>query len=824
MLRVKFFAAMLALVIGFLTTFNQTARMQSAAEGKVSSDLSEQVNLVCTANPVVTSQFDGGPGSLRQAVAEACAGSTIAFNVGGAISLSSGNITIDRNLTIQGNGVTVQSVTATFTAANRIFYVNSGVTAAISGLTLKNGRLTGNGAGIYNDGTLTVMDVTITENKMIGDGGGIFNNGSLTVTNSVISNNGWLAQTPDNSSSGGGIFNNGTLTVTGTTISGNQSEPCFDFANPTSQCRAAQWVKAGGILNNGMLTITNSIFSGNGTGTYGNNLPGAGGITNYTNGTLNVSDTIFDNNGGHAGAIFNYRNRTANVTNSTFKNNTGLTRNSGLDGAGAISSRGTTNITGSTFFNNECPTQVAFNGGGAIFVAIGGTVTLTNSTVSNNLAWNSGTGLGGGGGIAVHNGILNIINSTVTTNRAGQPGNGGLGGGVLNNGTVNVRNSIIAGNTAPQGGPDYYGTMNSQGYNLIGNTANMTITGDTTGNIIGADARLAPLGFYGGKTLTHALLSSSPAVHAGTSTGAPAADQRGASRVSTTDIGAFELNNSQNGGSFVAQLPDGMIQTPYNYTLIPDRGSFTYSVTGGALPNGISLSTGGAVVSVNGTTSLSGVFNFSVTATDGTNSSITDYSIHFNAPTVSLSGGVTYGITPQGQSVKLVPNVLFNAVGTTNSSTTSNSSGVYILNSLTSGGNYTVTPSKTGNINGITSFDAALVMRCVAAGSACALTANQKIAADTDNDNVITAFDATLILRFVASNVQTVSTGQVGNWEFVDPSKSYTQLSDSQSNQNYTAFLLGEVDGDWNPAASLVEGNNDEETETEKNAVVARFR
>ena len=41
-------------------------------------------------NPVVTNNADSGAGSLRQAVMDACAGSTITFNVTGTISLSGG--------------------------------------------------------------------------------------------------------------------------------------------------------------------------------------------------------------------------------------------------------------------------------------------------------------------------------------------------------------------------------------------------------------------------------------------------------------------------------------------------------------------------------------------------------------------------------------------------------------------------------------------------------------------------------------------------------------------------------------------------------------
>ncbi len=51
----------------------------------------------------------------------------------------------------------------------------------------------------------------------------------------------------------------------------------------------------------------------------------------------------------------------------------------------------------------------------------------------------------------------------------------------------------------------------------------------------------------------------------------------------------------------------------------------------------------------------------------------------------------------------------------------------------------------------------------------------------------------------MAANGQNADTGQVGNWKFVDPMKTYNPLSGSQTGQDYTAFLIGEVDGDWAP-------------------------
>jgi hypothetical protein len=512
------------------------------------------VNPTCMMNPVVTNNADGGPGSLRQVVADACAGSTITFNVTGIIRLQT-NIPLTRNLTIQGPGadvMTIQNIAAR-SATSRIFHVMPGVTTTISGLKITGGYvLEADGGGIYNEGNLTVKDSRIHYNRVTNrsgffgffHGAGIFNNlgAVLTVTDSTISNNYAIA------GRGGGIFNAlGTVTVNRSIIRSN-------FA----------------------------VFEG-------------GGICNQ--GSFGVGEVT--------------------VTDSTIAFN--VSSNSGPNGAGLS--------------NN------------------GGTLMLINSTVSTNVASVSDLASGSlpqGGGIANHaGGTLTLINSTITNNQT--PGEGSkpvFGGGIANiGGTVNSRNSIIAGNTGLS--PDFFGSLTSQGYNLIGNNLATTITGDTTGNIVGTNAapvdpRLAQIGFYGGPTMTNPLLSDSPAINAGNTATSPTADQRGAARVGTADIGAFELNNPANGGNYVATLPDGRTGIPYSYYLIPYRGAdgagqggqaWTYSMSGGALPSGISLSTNGTLVSIDGTTNQSGLFNFTVTGTDGVNSIVTDYRVQFLAPT-----------------------------------------------------------------------------------------------------------------------------------------------------------------------------------------------
>ncbi|HEX5690889.1 MAG TPA: choice-of-anchor Q domain-containing protein, partial [Roseiflexaceae bacterium] len=185
-----------------------------------------------------------------------------------------------------------------------------------------------------------------------------------------------------------------------------------------------------------------------------------------------------------------------------------------------------------------------------------GAITITNSTISGNTAQsitpNGTTGTARGGGFYLSSsGTLTVTNATISNNSAIGGDTANEGGGVFRDaaatGAANFKNTIIAGNNAATG-PDTYGTMVSQGFNLIGKAdggAGFTdgVYNDLVGSLASPrNALLAVLGNYGGTTLTHALLPGSPAINAGTATGAPATDQRGTARPqqSLVDIGAFE--------------------------------------------------------------------------------------------------------------------------------------------------------------------------------------------------------------------------------------------------------------------------------------------
>jgi predicted outer membrane repeat protein len=199
--------------------------------------------------------------SLRQAVNASNANdpgvgnhNTITFTNGlnGTVMLANGTLTLTRSVTIDGSGATIA---VDGNHAVTVFAMNSGVTVAISTLTIQNGN-SGNGNGGFGGGinnfggALTVTNSTFTGNSTSGNGGGIFSTGTLTVTNSTFSAN---SASGGGGSGGGGIFSTstggGTLTVTNSILSGNSTSG-----------------NGGGIFSNnsgGGTTVTNTLLAGN---------------------------------------------------------------------------------------------------------------------------------------------------------------------------------------------------------------------------------------------------------------------------------------------------------------------------------------------------------------------------------------------------------------------------------------------------------------------------------------------------------------------------------------------------------------------------------
>lgn len=160
--------------------------------------------------------------------------------------------------------------------------------------------------------------------------------------------------------------------------------------------------------------------------------------------------------------------------------------------------------------------------GGGIWNA--GTATLTNVTLSGNYA-------GSGGGIFMFGGTAALTNVTLSGDSSSS------GGGIfMFGGTATLTNTIVV--ISPIG-------VNCSAFLGLGGGSSNLSSDNSCGFGAGRDnvnVMLAPLGNYGGPTLTHMLLPGSPAINFGTNTGCPATDQRGKPRPvnGICDVGAVE--------------------------------------------------------------------------------------------------------------------------------------------------------------------------------------------------------------------------------------------------------------------------------------------
>ena len=147
----------------------------------------------------------------------AAAGDTVSVGAGTFTE----QISITKNLTVTGTGPGTTTVDGG--GVGPVISVASGAIVTIESLAVTGGVTAGNGAGVLNEGTLTLNQTLITGNEGTSrtgsHGGGVSNMGTLTITDSVISDN-------ITGAGGGGVWTWGTAasaTITNTTIKCNLS-------------------------------------------------------------------------------------------------------------------------------------------------------------------------------------------------------------------------------------------------------------------------------------------------------------------------------------------------------------------------------------------------------------------------------------------------------------------------------------------------------------------------------------------------------------------------------------------------------------------------
>ncbi len=422
--------------------------------------------------------FDGDC-SLADAIASAGYYDTININVTGTIPMNDGDITINKNLLIDGKGgITLDGLNTsrifdiqsswlrlrniTFTNGNAsgepcytssydgtqyfcggALYVRQGASVEIENSVFHNNTADQGGA-ISNYGNTVVSDSQFYENQAIDGGAASTITGTLTVERSIFYEN--IAHGDAYNSGAGGAFVNGSgaLLIYHSQIYSNSAVSSIDGTG----------VGGGIAIHNGYLTMTHTSVTGNQTGLDG-------------------------------GAIFHLSFKSAYIANSTLSNNV-----AGHAGGGISNLAGDLTVLNSTIVGNQAPRS------GGIF-ALNALYTDTVNYVSNSI---------------VAGNYYFSPTSMVTT--------------YLDFDIGSIENLV-------SGGSNIIGAV------AVSVTAFSSATNDYMGVIA---PKLGPLQDNGGGVLTHALLPSSVAIDAADDSQCPAEDQRGIARVDGDDDGVVHCD------------------------------------------------------------------------------------------------------------------------------------------------------------------------------------------------------------------------------------------------------------------------------------------
>jgi hypothetical protein len=230
--------------------------------------------------------------SLRAAVEEAnaSAGPDAIVVPRGRFRLVLGSLAVSEDLEVAGDGS--DSTTLQGDRLQRVLRVAPGVNAAITAMTIRSGGGE-DGAGIYNEGNLTLTSLILMRHSADAwSGGALYNSGAATLLDvKVLGNNALF---------GAGIYNSGVLEMTDTLLRRNRHSVdgggagLFNVGEATvarsafvkNQARIG--LGGGAIYNNDMLEITNSTISRNRAriGTGGGLVTDANGVSTLYNVTL----------------------------------------------------------------------------------------------------------------------------------------------------------------------------------------------------------------------------------------------------------------------------------------------------------------------------------------------------------------------------------------------------------------------------------------------------------------------------------------------------------------------------------------------------------
>jgi len=481
----------------------------------------------------VSTNTDGGPGSLRQAIADAVDGDVIKFD--GAITtitLESSLDLGDKTLTIDGGGDVVLNRNLVDIDSFRLVTITGVMdkVVTIMDLTIQNGVAKDAGGGLRADHT--AGGVTMLENVILKDnfstggskddgGGGAYIMGYNADTVCVVTDCQFIGNSLPTGKDGAGTYAQNAVFLR-CSFTGNDADA------------------GGGARAQNDVLFDNCTFTGN-TAT------DAGGAIRISTGSGTALNCTFIDNSALAngGAVFMAR---GSVLNCKFINNT-----SGALGGGIFANNNS--IIENTFFSGNSAAvdggglyldddglahnciligNVAGSNGGGVSMKSGKVGNLIGALVANNTA----DSIGGG----VYVGSGNVINSTITKNYATDNG-----GALSGNGAWLLANSIVFDNDA--GGTN-------KNIQVIANSATTAATNcaidvtayDAAGWAASNITTLTESPFVGGTGADSLMLPySSPLIDLGTTDLGiaallPATDLNGINRIinSLVDLGPYE--------------------------------------------------------------------------------------------------------------------------------------------------------------------------------------------------------------------------------------------------------------------------------------------
>jgi hypothetical protein len=510
------------------------------------------------AAPTVSNTNDSGPGSLRQAIADAAPGETIEVPAG-TYTLTSNHLSVSKALTIAGAGQ--EDTVLRSVGGHRIFSVASKSPLILRDLSISGTTITGSiiqgGLIAAGETSLTFERVAISNNHINADGGA-GQNGGIVQSGLITSSN-------------------GELTMIESRISGNR------ISAMGAAGKSGGIIQAGLVLSSGGTTLRGTSIEGNTVDARGGQDPAkegqSGGI--IQGGGLLVSQT---------GAL------ATTIEASTFAGNL-------IDASAGAGGNGGT-----------------IQGGIALTSNDKGVYTLRNVTIASNVARSRGVADGTiQGGVAILGssgaGTKSILSSTIAGNAVESGATSATS--LITTGKSTFGNTIVADGSAQtfancSANPE----VTSLGFNIDSlDQCGFKAAGDK----VNADPRLGPLAANGGPTLTRAPLLDSPAVDQGAGFGLTV-DQRGLTRpidlpavpnsavagADGSDIGAVELqlppppspillSNDFRLGKVTKNRKKGKARIQ---VILPQPSAGTLTLAGGAVKRQVRAIAGQATVSL----------------------------------------------------------------------------------------------------------------------------------------------------------------------------------------------------------------------------------